>query len=191
MGRPAAFVRLSGCVTPYCPWCDTPYARETGQRLSIEKIVGQAAEYHHNLVVITGGEPFLQWHTGLEALERRLMEQGLQVQYETSGKAGIPAAVKGHVVCSPKFIAGRWQIEPESFARIDDFKFVLNGDIDIIDAFAKVHGIPADRVWIMPLGATRLEQLQQMAAAWRFCTERHYNFSPRLHILAFNDKRGV
>ncbi len=190
-GRPATFVRLSGCIEPYCTWCDTRYAREKGTATEIESIVGQVAEFNNTLAVITGGEPFLQWDTGLAGLEHALIKLGYTVQYETSGKAGIPASVKGHVVCSPKFIDGCWQIDLENLSRVNDFKFVVRDDFQAVEDFIQAHAIPKTRVWIMPRGATRAEQIQRLATVWKFCTDHKYNFSPRLHTLAFDNERGV
>jgi 7-carboxy-7-deazaguanine synthase len=190
-GRPATFIRLSGCREPYCPWCDTPYAREKGRATHIERLLEQVAGFKNSLVVITGGEPFLQWKTGLGKLEQALINLGHTVQYETSGKAGIPTTVKGHVVCSPKFIGGRWYFDPENLPRVDDFKFVVSDDFQAVEDFIQAHAIPKTRVWIMPLGATRTEQLQRLATVWKFCADRKYNFSPRLHILAFDNERGI
>ena len=191
MGRPATFIRLSGCLKPYCPWCDTPQAREKGATTGIETLLEQVAGFKNNFIVITGGEPFLQWETGLCKLEQALIDLGYTIQYETSGKAGIPATVKGHVVCSPKFIAGRWQLDPDVLSRVDDFKFVVSDDFPAVEDFIQAHAIPATRVWIMPRGATRAAQLNRLAAAWNFCADRKYNLSPRLHTLAFDNRRGI
>ena len=191
MGRPATFIRLSGCLKPYCPWCDTPHAWEKGTSADIESLLKQVAGLKNTLVVITGGEPFLQWETGLANLERALIERGYVVQYETSGRAGIPDSVNGHVVCSPKFIDNRWCFAPANLPRVDDFKFVVRDNFQFIEAFIQTAEIPAENVWIMPLGATRSAQLDLLADTWKFCVDRKYNFSPRLHILAFDNERGV
>jgi len=191
MGRPAAFVRLSGCIEPCCPWCDTAYARERGRSMDLPVILEKVAALGKDLVVITGGEPFMQWKTGLAELETRLLESGYRVQYETSGKAGIPDSVKGHVVCSPKFLEQRWCFDTQYVSRVDDFKFVVVDDCEHVSNFVRTHNIPSQKVWIMPLGATRNEQLARLADTWNFCETHNFNFTPRLHTLAFNNKRGV
>ena len=191
MGRPATFIRLSGCRKPYCPWCDTPQAWERGETIDIKPLLEQVAGFKNTFIVITGGEPFLQWETGLDQLEQSLIELGYTIQYETSGKTVIPATVKGHVVCSPKFIGGGWRLDPESLSRVDDFKFVVSENFQVIEEFIRKAEIPAKNVWIMPLGATRAEQTQRMPDTWKFCADHQYNFSPRLQILAFDNKRGV
>lgn len=191
MGRPAVFVRLSGCVPPFCPWCDTQYAREPGQKLKIENVLAQVLAFQNGLVVITGGEPFLQWDTGLKILEDHLLRRGCTLQYETSGKVEIPRNTRGYKVCSPKLIDDRWYFDSANVQAVDAFKFVVKDEFDAIETFIKEYEIPGSKVWLMPRGTMRHEQLGLFRAVWEFCVEKKFNFSPRLHILAFNDQRGV
>lgn len=189
-GRPAVFVRLAGCVPPWCDWCDTPQALGGGTPMTVRDIGDAVARQPEKLVVITGGEPFRQWDAGLGQLVRTLRASGRGVQYETSGKAGIPADHGGFVVCSPKPIHAP-HLEPALVSRVDAFKFVVDADIGPTLDFVEAHAIDPARVWLMPLGARRQEQQQRMAAVWELCVRHGFNFSPRLHILTFNDKKGV
>lgn len=158
--------------------------------MSVEAIEDEIARHPRALVVITGGEPFLQWDTGLERLARALGASSRQVQYETSGKAGIPADHGGFVVCSPKPLHAP-VLDPDSVFRADAFKFVVEEDISPVLDFVAAHGIDARKVWLMPLGATRQDQMRRMAPVWELCVRHGFNFSARLHVLTFNDKRGV
>lgn len=151
----------------------------------------QIASFNTDLLVITGGEPFLQWHNGLIELEHRLLKDGYDIQYETSGKVPIPENSLGYKVCSPKFLKNHWYFDTRNIDRVDVFKFVFGGNGEWIKDFVQKHGIASDRVWIIPLGAYRTEQLAMMAAVWDFCVENKFNFSPRLHTLAFDNRNGV
>lgn len=190
MGQPAAFLRLAGCPPPLCPWCDTPHALGPGQAMSLDAVERELGGHAPRLVVITGGEPFRQWETGLAELTRRLARRGRTLQYETSGKVGIPADHDGMVVCSPKPLP-----EPRLAAglvdRVDAFKFVVKNDPEPVLRFVATHHIDPARVWLMPLGATRNEQLKRMADVWETCARHGFNLSPRLHVLTFDDKKGV
>ena len=190
-GKPAVFVRLSGCVEPLCPWCDTMYACGKGKYTDLDDICAKIQSFHNDLVVITGGEPFLQWEKGLDTLEARLLERGYEVQYETGGKIMIPEMSRGFKVCSPKYIDGSWLFVEENIDRADVFKFVVSHDLDSVTAFVAKYKIPHDRVYIMPLGTTCEEQLVLLPSLWEFCAKNRYSFSPRLHTLAFDNKRGV
>jgi len=189
-GRPAVFVRLAGCVPPLCDWCDTPQALGGGRPMAVEDIESAVTRQPETLVVITGGEPFRQWDAGLYRLVHALQASGRRVQYETSGKAGIPADHGGFVVCSPKPIHAP-HLEPALVSRVDAFKFVIDADIAPTLAFVESQAIDPAKVWLMPLGALRQEQMQRMATVWDLCVRHGFNFSPRLHILTFNDKKGV
>jgi 7-carboxy-7-deazaguanine synthase len=192
-GQPAVFIRLAGCMPPYCPWCDTPRALTVDSdtpRMSLREIEAETARRPDDLVVITGGEPFLQWNNGLAQLAGTLTRTGRRVQYETSGRAGIPEHPPGFVVCSPKPVHAP-RLAPELIPRVDAFKFVVDRDLAPILDFIRTHAIPANRVWLMPLGATRSEQTERMPKVWAQCVRHGFNLSSRLHILTFDDKQGV
>lgn len=190
-GQPAVFVRLSGCIEPLCPWCDTMYACGKGQSMSLDAICARIASFVTKLIVITGGEPFLQWHDGLKQLEERLLSQEYRLQYETSGKIAIPVGTNGFAVCSPKFLDNRWLFDEINLKRAQVFKFIVDNDFDMIKAFIKRHDICPEQVFMMPKGISREEQLSKFQDTWNFCVENGFQFSPRLHVLTFNNIRGV
>ncbi len=190
-GQPAVFVRLSGCIEPFCPWCDTMDAWGTGYSMSWNAVYDKIVSFETQLIVITGGEPFLQWHDGLKQLEKRLLGQEYLVQYETSGKVEIPNDTKGFPVCSPKFLDNRWAFEEINLIRTEVFKFVVDNNFDIIKAFIQRHNISPKQVFMMPKGISRKEQLSKFQDIWHFCVDNGFHFSPRLHVLTFNNKRGV
>jgi 7-carboxy-7-deazaguanine synthase len=190
-GQPAVFVRLSGCIEPLCPWCDTMYACGAGTPMSLDAVQRRIESFNTRLIVITGGEPFLQWHDGLKDLEKRLLDQEYLVQYETGGKMTIPADAKGFSVCSPKFLEGSWMFEKINLVRARVFKFVVDNDLENIHEFIRRYKIAPNSVYIMPKGSNREEQLDKFEESWKFCVENGFNFSPRLHVLTFNNKRGV
>ena len=192
MGRPAFFIRLSGCVQPFCPWCDTPEGLQPGTFIHIDQLMDRLDLQRDRLVVITGGEPFRQWDQGLHLLEEELLTRELQVQYETSGKLRLPQSTKGEIICSPKYIDHRWHFDLENLARpITAFKFVLADETEHVQAFIAEHGIARERVWIMAQGAERKQQLDRSGSLWQFCVEHGYNYSPRLHILTFDRQRSI
>jgi Organic radical activating enzymes len=189
MGRPAVFLRLSGCVKPYCSFCDTAEALVGGVLMPLTQIVAAIEAYTCSLVVVTGGEPFLQWGNGLAELEGLLIDRGLEIQYETSGRAGIPPEAVGKILLSPKL--GQWP-EPKILARAWALK-VLWEEIhsERILRAVMASGVPSERVWLMPLGASREEQLRLMPLLWDVCRKHGFRLSPRLHLLAFDRKKGV
>lgn len=58
-GRPAYFVRLSGCNLR-CKYCDTTYSFSRGFYIELEDLIKDLPQGDFYHVVITGGEPLLQ-----------------------------------------------------------------------------------------------------------------------------------
>ncbi|UZP66996.1 7-carboxy-7-deazaguanine synthase QueE [Desulfovibrio mangrovi] len=212
MGQPAVFVRLAGCVPPFCAWCDTPqalHADDCAMPMTPQAVLEAVLRHPYRMVVITGGEPFRQWDAGLSILADILAGVGRTIQYETSGKAGIPADCGGFVVCSPKpadaamgGCAGALALAAGDAARVDAFKFVIdcrtgheqhdeNAALRSVLDFIGAHAVSPDKVWLMPRGSRKDEQLRNMALVWELCVQHGFNFAPRLHILTFDDRKGI
>lgn len=86
-GKPAVFIRLSGCNLQ-CPACDTEYTLSSTK--SVREIMSRAsilATGGTRLAVITGGEPFRQ---NIRNLSAALISYGWTVQVETNGKLPVP-----------------------------------------------------------------------------------------------------
>jgi 7-carboxy-7-deazaguanine synthase len=193
IGFPSVFIRLGGCIDPLCPWCDTEYAWHEFSEMRTDEIIAEMNRYECRNVVITGGEPFLQWETGLKDLHEELVQSGYCLSYETSGKVDIPALVDATIVMSPKYIEGHWHLPLGNIPKAHYYKFVAEdaATLSEIDRFVKNHSIALDRVFIMPQGKTGAEQLMRMSTIFSFCKEHGYRMTPRLHVLIFDDKRGV
>ncbi len=85
-GLPCSFIRTTGCNLR-CSYCDTKYAFEVGEELSVEMILERIKDYKCDLVEITGGEPLLQ--KDIYSLTERLLEGGYRVLVETNGSIDI------------------------------------------------------------------------------------------------------
>lgn len=86
MGLPCVMVRLTGCNLR-CTYCDTDYAFEGGEKVSLEDVLLKIASFNCSLVEITGGEPLLQDEA--YTLINRLCESGYTVLVETGGSRPI------------------------------------------------------------------------------------------------------
>src|SRR5512140_333543 len=78
-GLPCVFVRLTGCPLR-CRWCDTAYAFEGGETMSVDAIVKRVAGFGCPLVEVTGGEPLAQ--SACRPMLRRLADEGHTVLLE-------------------------------------------------------------------------------------------------------------
>jgi 7-carboxy-7-deazaguanine synthase len=81
-GLPCIFVRLAGCNLR-CTYCDTTYAYDEGQGMTLEKVVREVRRLHCPMVEVTGGEPLHQ--PGAPRLLRELLREGFKVLLETNG----------------------------------------------------------------------------------------------------------
>ncbi|HAW25051.1 MAG TPA: 7-carboxy-7-deazaguanine synthase QueE, partial [Pseudomonas sp.] len=70
-----------------CQYCDTAYAFNGGEVMSLDSIVCRIAEYRPRYVCVTGGEPLAQ--PNCIPLLERLCDGGYEVSLETSGALDI------------------------------------------------------------------------------------------------------
>lgn len=82
VGLPTVFVRLTGCPLR-CGYCDTAYAFQGGENMTLEQIMARVAGYGTRFVTVTGGEPLAQKQC--LALLGRLCDAGYDVSLETGG----------------------------------------------------------------------------------------------------------
>ena len=85
-GQPCVFIRLSGCDLR-CSYCDTQYAYDEGEKMTVAQIETKIADFNCNLVEVTGGEPLLQ--ENVYPLMSRLCDTGYETLLETGGHRDI------------------------------------------------------------------------------------------------------
>ncbi len=86
VGWPTTFVRLTGCPLR-CSYCDTEYAFQGGERLTLDEITARVQSIGAVHVTITGGEPLVQ--QAVFPLMSRLCDTGYKVSVETGGMVDI------------------------------------------------------------------------------------------------------
>ena len=107
VGRPATFVRFSGCNLA-CKWCDTH--KDERMTYTAEQILEKVREHTNKSVIITGGEPTIQKDLG--ELVSTLKDAGYWVALETNGvRAPSCAELFDYIAVSPK---------PDYFSRYMD-----------------------------------------------------------------------
>jgi 7-carboxy-7-deazaguanine synthase len=132
-GLPCVFIRLTGCNLR-CHWCDTAYAFQGGQTMSVEEILTRVRQLGCRLVEITGGEPLLQ--PEVPALAERLLAERHRVLVETSGERFVgelprPVAKIVDVKCPGSGESEKFCLENlDVLERKDQLKFVILDEND-------------------------------------------------------------
>ena len=128
VGCPTVFVRLTGCPLR-CGYCDTEYAFQGGEWMTLDQIVDDVAGYQAQYVTVTGGEPLAQ--KSCTELLTLLCDAGYRVSLETSGARDIamldPRVIKVMDLKTP----GSGEVDSNLYANIehlsdqDQVKFVI------------------------------------------------------------------
>ena len=148
-GKPALFIRTQGCPVQ-CKWCDTKHtwAILPSQQVTLEEILEknitsinkkycyiepndiltQCIKNNAKLVVITGGEPCVY---DLNEITKLLIDNGINVQIETSGTQPISCDNRTYICVSPKIGICRKNITMnlEACKRADYIKMVITNII--------------------------------------------------------------
>jgi 7-carboxy-7-deazaguanine synthase len=132
-GLPCLFVRLTGCNLR-CHWCDTAYALNGGQKMSVAEVLARLRQLGGKLVELTGGEPLLQQE--VYPLTDHLLAEGYRVLVETSGErnlAQLPRQVVKvvDVKCPGSGEEGKFCFDNLAWLdRKDQIKFVILNEDD-------------------------------------------------------------
>jgi 7-carboxy-7-deazaguanine synthase len=207
-GMPSVFVRMAGCPLR-CRWCDTKYAwtEDAGQELGIAEIVEAVERWHCRFVVITGGEPMVNFE--IRQLARELKSTDKHITIETAGIAYIPDIPCDLMSISPK-LSNSVPPETESAtvhedSRLDlavlgelianyhyQLKFVVDSVNDvpeIQEVIEQTGNIDPTMVMLMPQAATRDELSSKSPVVAEICKSTGFAFSQRLHILLWDGQR--
>ena len=90
VGLPTVFVRFTRCNLR-CSYCDTKYAYEEGEDMSVDDILNKIKEFGYKRVCLTGGEPLLQ--KDIQVLIDKLSDY--EVSIETNGSIDLKDVVIG------------------------------------------------------------------------------------------------
>ena len=128
VGLPTVFVRLTGCPLR-CQYCDTAYAFQGGQLMTLDEIMQKIQSFNCNRVCVTGGEPLAQ--PNVFPLMNRLCDDGFLVSLETSGARDISAVDQRVMVVMDLKTPGSSESHHNLLANLpylkktDQIKFVL------------------------------------------------------------------
>jgi len=209
-GVPSIFVRLAGCPLR-CKWCDTKYAwdQKAGTHYTTEKILHTVQQWPSNSVVITGGEPMT--NPDLPQLVQVIKGTGKHITIETAGIAYIPDLACDLMSISPK-LSNSTPADPALAAIHEDsrldiavlrelidkydyqLKFVVDSPEDLPEikqTIEEIRNVDSKKVMLMPQAVTRDELLAKSPMVADMCKQTGFAFSQRLHILLWNNRKGM
>ena len=126
-GRACVFLRFAACNLA-CTWCDTDFRPEGAEKLGAAAIVERLLELDRGrsrLVIVTGGEPALQWDAPLAAA---LRGAGFTAHMESNGTRPLAAPVDWLTLSpKPRFHPPSLRLAPLSPSEL---KVVVDGSVD-------------------------------------------------------------
>ena len=173
-GKPAFFIRLAGCDVG-CSWCDVKDSWDAGQHphRSVAELVQEAKDSGTEIVVVTGGDPFMY---NLNQLKNALQAAGLHTHLETSG--AHPMSGDWDWIClSPK----RFKLPLEANYRLaHELKMIIVNKMDFAwaeELSAKVN--PKCAMIIQPEWSRSAQVIPKMidfvkrSPSWRLSLQTH------------------
>lgn len=204
------------CDTAYTwNWVGTPFAHQNNTKFNIsDEMISLSAKETaariHALpsegVVITGGEPLLQTRAVVELIDAlRADDHRALVEIETNGSIVPSEDLVDRIdffVVSPKLghsgNDAAVALKDEALRRFAQMtsaslKFVVKdvADVEAAATLAERYAFPKERIYIMPEGTTSEALLARAPKLIDAVIAHGFNYSDRLHIHLFGQKRGV
>jgi 7-carboxy-7-deazaguanine synthase len=190
VGRPATFVRLSGCNLR-CQWCDTQKAWQPGVWRPIPWVMERIIAQGDLLVVVTGGEPLLQ--PACASLCHALLQAGREVLVETNGSLDISSLPRGVRVIMDMKPPGSGEVERMDFNNLqrlkhtDELKMVMSdrNDFDWAVELLNTRSLPKGIEVLFSPAAGRLDPGE--LARWILDTQLSVRLQLQLHKIVFQN----
>jgi 7-carboxy-7-deazaguanine synthase len=172
--------------------------------LSIEHIVEELKTHPCKRVILTGGEPLMQQKELID-LAKQLKRFNYTIEVETNGTY-IPIKeldqyidqynVSAKLENSNNSKRLREKAEAYNYFNANSkatFKFVIDTPLDLeeVESLTTKYNISADKVYLMPQGTSDEQLKSKQQWLIEACKSSGYNYTDRLHILVYGDKRGV
>jgi organic radical activating enzyme len=211
--KPMIAIRCHICNIQ-CPGCDAYHTWDKTRissdryRISVKDLAEELKQiylekgiYH---LMITGGEPQLQQEEIKELME--ILPVFYQFDIETTGQRDWQILKlfwdRIYFDFSPKIGALTPGIEIKEYLAFNNLppnfglkvvcsKENFDANLSEVKEFQNKYKINNNRVYLMPLGMTRDEVVEQLKFLVPKSIENHFNLSPRLHILIYDNQRLV
>jgi organic radical activating enzyme len=206
--------KLIGCDSLYAV-NEKHFKNEWEEYKDAKKLFSKIASHVKNItylphLIITGGEPLIHYKNPVfYGFLELALKHGFDVFFETNGtinidfekfalykKVGFAMSVKFSNSGEPykKRVNKKAIQNIASHAKEAFFKFVTDKKLieqgaeeEILDITSGMH-VP---IFCMPLGKNRVEIKKNALPTALFCIKNGYNYSDRIHVNLWNNKKGV
>ena len=221
LGVPSHFIRTTGCnlrcawenPDKSITYCDTPYTSwkpEKGNVFNMQSTLEHLGKSRIKHVVITGGEPTMQKDIG--EVVNGFIDNGYHVTVETNGTIYVPGIQRAFMSISPKLMNSYAQEEGSLEFKIHgqnnnytvptaryvlendhQLKYVVNEPNDVNEVRSSINDVggATGNTYLMPQGITSEQLSAKTKWIFKNCVHYGFNYSPRMHIDIFGNKRGI
>ena len=153
-------------------------------------IIGK--QYDHIITIETEGSEFVETEADCISLSPKLSNStprpGTWMDYANR-----------EVTEKDKQLHEKWRCNYDAMRQLIDnhedyqLKPVISNEKDLqeVKELQKILDIPNNMVWLMPEGLVSEQLNERRVWLMKICEDEGYNYTDRLHIIAFGDKRGV
>lgn len=179
-GSACVFLRFAACNLA-CAWCDTDFSPAGAARLDAAEIAERLIAVDENrarMVVVTGGEPALQWNPELAGT---LAAAGFRVHMETNGTRVLAAPVDWITVSpKPQFHSVGEELVPGIELGASECKVVVDGTVGSAELESYEAHYDCDHWFVQPCDGpryrdhlTRALELIGERPRWRLSLQIH------------------
>jgi organic radical activating enzyme len=171
-----------------------------------EELIKIIISYNCPNLVFTGGEPIAQQKDLVSLLaDLKTINPAFRIEFETNGTIrpspetdSFADQYNVSLKLSNSRIPEQERIKPDTvkfFAETPkaNFKFVIDNESDLEEVLDHVNKfrIPSNKVYLMPQGTTVASLQSKQQWLIELCKKYQFNYTDRLHIHIWGDKRGV
>jgi 7-carboxy-7-deazaguanine synthase len=149
-------------------------------------------KYDHTITIETEGSEFVQTEADCISLSPKLSNS-------TPRPGTWMTYANREVTEKDKQQHEKWRCNYDAMRQLIDnhedyqLKPVISNEKDLqeVKELQKILDIPNNMVWLMPEGLVSEQLNERRVWLMKICEDEGYNYTDRLHIIAFGDKRGV
>ena len=149
-------------------------------------------KYNHTITIETEGSEFVETEADCISLSPKLSNSTPQPG------TWMPFANR-EVTEKDKQQHEKWRCNYDAMKKLIEYHpdyqlkpvISIETDLNEVEDLQNILGIPNDKVWLMPEGLVEEQLNERRVWLMEYATENGYNFTDRLHIIAYGDKRGV